>query len=453
MIGTPRPSAMVRRGTHSLAMMTTTALCLLSASARSASPPQDWPGWRGPARDAISKETGLLQEWPAAGPPLAFKATGLGTGFSSVSIVGDRIFTMGDRGDDQFVIALNRADGKTLWATKVGPSWKDEFLGPRGTPASDGERVYALGTEGNLVCVDVATGRLIWQKSASQDFAGQMMSSWKYAESPLLDGDRLIFSPGSLGQAMVALDKRTGAVAWSAEVVDIGDKGSNGAGYASAVISEGAGVKQYVQLTGRGVVGIRASDGKLLWSYNKIANKIANIPTPVVRGDYVFTSTGYQTGAALLKLVKTETGVDAQEVYFLPPKTFQNHHGGFVLVGDSIYAGHGHNRGYPICLDFLTGKVRWGGELRNAGEGSAAVLYADGRLYFRYQNGVMMLIEATPEAYREKGSFRIPDVQKPSWSHPVVHGGRLYLREQDALYVYDIGAAKAAPAKIPKASK
>src|SRR5258708_5543671 len=188
------------------------------------------------------------------------------------------------------------------------------------------------------------------------------------------------------------------------------------------VISEGAGVKQYVQLTGRGLIGIRASDGKALWTYNKIANDVANISTPVVRGDYVFASTGYQTGAVLLKLSKTGDGVEAKEVYFLPPTVFQNHHGGFVLVGDYIYAGHGHSNGFPICIEFLTGKVRWGGKIRAEGAtGSAAVGYADGNLYFRYQNGVMKLIEASPEGFKEKGSFKIPGVQGPSWSHPVIH--------------------------------
>jgi outer membrane protein assembly factor BamB len=401
----------------------------------------DWPGWRGPNRDGISHETGLLQQWTDAGPPLVWKATGLGVGFSSISIVGDRIFTMGDRGDNQYIIALNRADGKELWRSLVGPAWEDEMGGPRGTPTVDGDRVYAIGTEGDLVCVDIATGKLRWKKSAAKDFRGRMMSDWKYSESPLIDGDKIIFTPGSFGNTLVALNKNTGATIWGATVARIGEKGSNGAAYASAVISDGAGVHQYVQLTGRGLIGVRASDGNLLWSYNRIANDVANIATPVVRGDYVFGSTAYGAGAALLKLHATADGVAADEVYFLDAKTFQNHHGGFVLVGDYLYSGHGHSMGLPICIEFLTGKVKWGGNARNAGTGSAAVAYADGRLYFRYQNGLMMLIEATPDGYREKGSFEIPNVRGPSWSHPVILGGRLYLREQDALYSYDIRAA------------
>jgi outer membrane protein assembly factor BamB len=302
----------------------------------------------------------------------------------------------------------------------------------------DGDRVYAIGTEGDLVCLDAATGAVRWKKSLPSDFGGRVMTVWKYAESPLVDGDKLIVTPGGPWAGLVALDKTTGKTIWESEIPQLGSRGRDGAGYSSVVVSSGAGVRQYVQLMGRGLVGVRASDGKFLWGYNAVANDVANIPTPIVQGDYIFTSTGYQTGAALLKLAKDGAGVKAQEVYFLPSRTLQNHHGGMVLVNGYIYAGHGHNRGFPICVEMATGKVAWGGDIRNAGTGSAAVLFADGNLYFRYQNGLMMLIEATPSGYKEKGSFPIPNVKKPSWSHPVILNGRLYLREQDALYAYNL---------------
>lgn len=399
---------------------------------------EDWPQWRGPGRDAVSRETGLLQEWGAGGPPLAWKAGGIGDGLSSVAIADGRVFTMGDRAGAQHVVALSAADGKLLWSAKLGPAWADEYGGPRGTPSVDGEWLYALGTEGDLVCFETATGRERWRKSLVRDFGGFMMSQWKFSESPLLDGERLIVTPGSPSAALVALDKRSGREIWRTSLPDLGPKGTDGAAYSGIVISNGGGVKQYVQLLGRGLVGVRAEDGAFLWGYNRIANDVANIPTAIVKDDLVFTSTGYQTGAALLRLSKAAQGVAAQEVYFLDPKTLQNHHGGLVLVGDHLYGGHGHNRGLPICLELATGRVAWGGEQRNAGSGSAAVAYADGRLYFRYQNGVVILIEATPQGYREKGSFTIPGVSKPSWPHPVISGGKLYLREQDTLYVYDI---------------
>jgi outer membrane protein assembly factor BamB len=402
----------------------------------------DWPGWRGPNRDGISTETGLKKSWPAEGPSLAWQAQGLGAGFSSLAISGDRIYTMGDRDRGQYVLALNLADGRQVWSTKIGPDWSEDTdsAGPRGTPTVDESNVYAIGTEGQVVCLDKSTGALRWQKSMTRDFGGRMMSDWKFSESPTVDGEKLLFTPGSFGALVAAVDKNTGKEIWRAEGgARVGSAGSNGAGYSSIVVSEGAGIRQYVQLAGRGLFGIRASDGKVLWNYNRIANDVANIPTPVVRGDYVFASTGYGTGAVLLKLERSAEGVVAKEVYFLNAGTFQNHHGGFILLGDYLYAGHGHNNGFPICLEFMTGKVRWGGNIRPEGAiGSAAVAYADGHLYFRYQNGTVKLIEASPEAYTETGSFKIPNVRKPSWSHPVIYGGKLYLREQDTLFVYDV---------------
>ena len=397
-----------------------------------------WPQWRGPNRDGVSSETGLLQSWKAGGPPVAWRTTGLGTGYSSVAVAGGRIFTMGDVGGAQLLMALDAASGRRVWTTRVGPPWVDEMGGPRGTPTVDGDLVYALGTEGDLVCVEAATGKERWRRSLPADFGGRMMSMWKWSESPLVDGDRIVVTPGARAAGMVALDKRTGKDVWRSAIPEVGPKGKDGAAYSSIVISNGGGVKQYVQLMGRGLVGVRASDGKYLWGYNRVANDVANIPTPIVRGDLVFTSSGYQTGAALLRLVPAAGGVETREVYFLEPRTFQNHHGGMVLVGDYVYAGHGHNKGFPIAIELQTGKVAWGGDIRNAGTGSAAVAYADGQLYFRYQNGEVILIEATPTGYKEKGSLTIPGVNGPSWPHPVITGGRLYLREQDALLAYDV---------------
>jgi outer membrane protein assembly factor BamB len=397
----------------------------------------EWPQWRGPARDAVSRETGLLSQWAPSGPPLAWKAQGLGRGFSSIAVASGRIYTMGDRDGGQQLVALS-ADGKQLWASKIGPVWDDGYGGPRGTPTVDADRVYAVGTEGDLVCLDAATGREQWRRSLPRDFGGRMMSSWKWSESPLVDGDRVVVTPGAQAAALVALDKRTGRDVWRTTVPELGPRGRDGAGYSSIVVSEAAGVRQYVQLMGRGLVGVRASDGRLLWSYNRVANETANIPTPIVKDDMVFASSGYQTGSVLLKLARQGDGVAAQEVYFLEGRTLQNHHGGLVLVGDHVYGGHGHNRGLPICAHLATGRIAWGGDIRNAGSGSAAVTYADGHLYFRYQNGLVLLVEASPAGYREKGSFTIPDVRDPSWAHPVVAGGRLYLREQDALFAYDV---------------
>jgi outer membrane protein assembly factor BamB len=419
-------------------MIRSGAVTMIAVALATSGSTADWPGYRGPKRDAHSMEEGLLAEWPNSGPPLAWKAQGLGAGFSSVAVVGDGIYTMGDKDGAQQVIALSRADGKIRWTTKVGPPHDDEYGGPRATPTVDGDALYAMGTDGDLVCLETATGKERWRKSLVRDFGGSVMSGWKFSESPLVDRDRVLVTPGSADAAMVALDKKTGATIWKSAIPNIGAQGRDGAGYSSIVISTGAGTKQYVQLLGRGLVGIRASDGKYLWGYNRVANRVANIATPIVRASFVFASTGYQTGAALLELYKDGEGVSAREIYFLDSQTFQNHHGGMVLAGNHLYAGHGHKLGLPICIDFVSGKVAWGGKTRNAGQGSATVLYADGRIYYRYENGTVLLIEATPEGYREKGTFTIPNVTRPSWANLALSEGLLYVREQDTLYAYDV---------------
>jgi outer membrane protein assembly factor BamB len=411
---------------------------LLAVTSASAA---DWPGWRGAHRDGVSTETGLLQEWAPGGPPLEWKATGIGTGYSGVALVGDRIYVTGDKDGNQQVFALDRNGGGILWRAKMGPTFDERRGGgPRGTPVVDEGRLYALGTAGDLVCLEAETGKEIWRKNLERDYGGKMMSKWMWSESPLVDGDRLIFTPGAGNAGLVAVDKVTGEDIWRSVIPEIGPEGKDGAGYSSVVVSHGAGVKQYVQLMGRGVVGVRASDGKYLWGYNRVANGVANVATPIVRGDLVFASTGYRTGSVLLELEKAGDGVKAKERYFLDAKTLQNHHGGLVLVGDHVYAGHGHNKGFPICVELESGKVAWGGNIRNAGTDSATVIYADGRIYFRYQNGVLILVEASPGGYVEKGSFEIPEVRDPSWPHLAIADGRLYVREQDNLYCYDVRA-------------
>jgi len=416
-------------------------LAALGAVVLASDPPENggfWPQWRGPQRDGVSTETGLLRSWPQDGPPKVWTANGLGAGFSSVAVAGGRVVTMGDRRDGQYVIALDEATGRELWATRVGGRHDDEYGGPRGTPTMDGDLLYVVDTDGDVVCLETATGRERWRKNMPRDFGGRMMSSWMFAESPLVDGDRVVVTPGGARALMVALEKQTGREIWRAAAPRSAGEGSDGAGYSSIVISNGGGVKQYVQLAGRGLVSVRASDGWLLWGYNRVANNVANISTPVVKDNLVFASTSYDTGAALVEIAPAPEGrTTVQERYFLPFGTLQNHHGGFVLIGDTLYGGHGHNNGFPFALHLASGKMTWD-RVRGPGTGSAAVTAADGHLYFRYQNGVMALIEVNPSKYVLKGSFEIPNVRNPSWSHPVVAGGKLYLREQDALHVYGI---------------
>jgi outer membrane protein assembly factor BamB len=411
------------------------ALILLAAQVSLAAElnTNDWPQWRGPNRDGMSLQKGLVDKWPEDGPPVLWQTKGLGKGYASVAVAAGKIFTLGNRDKEERLTCLEDKDGKELWSVVIGEGDHSNC-----TPTVDGDRVYGVGLKGDLVCVSVNDGKVIWKKNFEKDFGGKMMSGWGFSESPLVDGDRLIVTPGAQDAVVAALNKLTGEVIWKSPAPeDWGKKGKDGAAYSSVVVSNGAGVKQYVQLVGRGLISVAADDGRRLWTYNKIANGTANIPTPLVRGDYIFTSTGYGTGSALLKLVKSGTSVEAVEQYFLTAKEMENHHGGMILLGDQVYCGHGHNNGFPICFDLMTGKNKWRPG-RGPGTGSAAVSFADGHLYFRYQNGVMALIEATPEEYRLKGEFKIAASSGPSWPHPVIANGKLYLREQDALVVYDI---------------
>lgn len=392
----------------------------------------DWPQWRGPRRDAVSRETGLRQEWNSAAPRLAWRAEGLGEGYASVVVCDGRVYTVGRRGQQVVCFCLEEATGTLRWSRAIGETSRM----PCSTPTVDGERLYVLDPDGDLSCLAVERGDVLWQRSYLQDFGGVMMSGRGYGESPLVDGDRLICTPGGPEITMAALDKRTGDLIWKTTAPELGTAGRPGAGFASPVISTAVGVRQYVQLIGRGLIGVRASDGGFLWGYNALANQTANIPTPVVHGDLVFAANGYNAGSVLLKLTRQDGGVTATPVYILGGSRFQNHHGGVALVDGHIYGGHGSNNGLPTCLQLDTGTIQW--KRRGPGVGSAAVVYADRRLYLRYQNGVIALINVTTEGYDLQGMFQVPGAGGDSWSHPVVANGRLLLREKDRLFAYDI---------------
>lgn len=403
---------------------------------------RDWTQWRGPDRKAKSEEPGLSKDWDKNTPKLLWTSDGLGKGYASLSVSGERMYTSGDIDGDQTILGLNRADGTVLWKTVVVEDiGKHGYPGSRTTPSLDDGHLYVVPSSGGIVCLDAEDGSIVWQKHFKKDFGGRMMSGWGFSESPLVDGDWVLCTPGAADAMIVALDKKTGKTVWKSAMPDeLGDNGKDGAGYSSIVISEGAGVKQYVTLVGRGVVSVRASDGEFLWNYNPVANRTANIPTVIAEGDHVFCSSGYGTGSALLKLSASGDGVKAAEEYFLNAKVLQNHHGGMVHHKGYIYTGHKHNDGWPICVEMKTGKVVWGGDTRPPGKGSAAVKYVSGDLVFRYQDGTVALIEATPEAYKLKGAFKAKIVKGKCWAHPVILDGKMYLREQDSLMCYDVSS-------------
>jgi outer membrane protein assembly factor BamB len=401
----------------------------------------DWPQWQGPDRNAISKELGLLKEWPKDGPPLAWRIKGLGGGDSAPSIAAGRLFGMSNRGDDEVVWALSETNGSTLWTTRLGPAFKQQMPqgkeGPGCTPTVDGDLLYVLGLGGDLACLQVKDGKIAWQRSLQSDLGGSV-PRWSYRESPLVDGDKVICTPGGEDATLAALDKLTGKTIWKSQV-----PGSPKAAYASAIAIDLDGQREYVQLTQKGLVGVAASDGKFLWRYDRVANGPGIIcSTPIYHDGLVFAASAYGAGGGLVKLSKDANGdVKAEEVFFT--KKMQNHHGGMIVLDGCLYGANGGNDGGAlVCLDFKTGNVLWDerdDSERRAPKGSVAL--ADGRLYYRTEKGTMLLIEPNPKQYVEHGRFEQPDrTQQPAWAHPVIANGKMYLRDQDLLLCYDVKA-------------
>ena len=400
---------------------------------------QDWPQWRGPNRDAVSAEKNLLQEWPEKGPPLVWKSRqvnddkqgSLGKSWSSMAIAAGKLFTMGSRENSCFVFCLDEQTGKLLWATRIDGGADH----PHSTPTVDGDKVYALSLGGTLACLDTVKGDIVWKKDLEKEFKGVRAKYGGYSESPLIDGDKLVCTPGGDHATMVALKKQTGEVIWTTPI-----KGAGEASHSSIVIAEVGGIRQYITLAGskdQGLVGVHAANGKFLWNYNGAAGGTAQAPTPIVKGDLVFTVTGFSGGASLVQLVPDGDGIKAKEVYHLKGTTLENLYGGCVLVGDKIYGGHGQSDGHPFCLDMKSGKFDWK-PVRGAGKGSAGVVYADGHLYFRYEDNVIALIEATPAGYKLKSKFQIPGDLDKGFPLPVVVHGRLFIRAKDEVLCYDI---------------
>ena len=401
-----------------------------SAAALHSAQAADWPQWRGPERNGISPETGLLKQWPEGGPQLLWQVKGLGDGYGAPSVADGTIYLVVNEGlEKESVIALNEADGSRRWSTPIGkvgnPEQRPNYPAARSTPTVAGNSLYALGSDGDLVCLERETGNVRWQKDLRSDFGGKP-GEWAYAESPLVDGEKVIVAPGGEEAALVALNRETGDVIWEAAV-----PGSDAAGYASVVISEVDGVKQYVAFLGIGLVGVDAETGEFLWLYEQTKG-IANSPTPVVRDGYVYSGAG-RAGGGLVRLNPQQDEVEVEQVYFSPK--LPNAQGGFILIGDYLYGGGGSTL---MCLDFKTGEVQWEERL----PAPSSMCYADGRLYLHAENGDVLLVEATPEAYQEKGHFTPADQpdrgRAKAWAYPVIANGRLYIRDLGKLWCYDI---------------
>jgi outer membrane protein assembly factor BamB len=607
----------------------------------------DWPQWQGPDRTANSKETGLLKEWPKEGPPLAWRSKGLGGGDSAPSVAAGRIYGMSNRGEDEVVWALSEQDGKEAWVVRIAPAHSQNFPqskeGPSATPTVDSDRLYVMGLAGNVVCLQVSDGKVVWQKNLVTDFGGTI-PAWSYRESPLIDGDKLICTPGSDSAMLIALDKLTGQTIWKTqmpggsesapdgdsnssggsasgvsgtkdpnlfvsehwgmaafsqkvpngkyvaklyfaetyqgitgpgqrvfsfdvqgrkfkdfdiwvkaggpnkayveavpvevtngefrivftsqvenpaikaiEVIPQGESssgassagtirinagasssftdssgqvwqpdsgfeggmtnpgiggapgalanapggagpgrgrpgggsggfggpGSSGAAYASPIAIDFYGQRQYVQLTAKALIGVAAADGKLLWQYEKPANRMGiNCSTPMYRDGMVFAASAYGAGGGAVKLSRDSNGaVKAKEVW--SSRQMENHHGGVILHDGALFGSNGGNGGgYLICLDFQTGEILWNerdSDKRRVRKGSVA--FADGRIYYRTEEGDLILIEPSRKEYLERGRFEQPERTKlPAWAHPVIANGKLYIRDQDTLFCYDVKA-------------
>lgn len=424
-------------------LTTIAAFCLCFSAVfitRSANLPaasSDWPQWRGPQRDGVSKETGLLKQWPKEGPKLVWQVNDLGDGYSTPSVVGDRIYLMSNQGmENEFVQARSTKDGKPIWTTRIGnvgnPNQNPPYPKARSTPTVDGKFIYALGSDGDIACLETGTGKIRWQKNIRQEFGGQP-GEWAYAESPLVDGDVVVVTPGGAEATIVALNKKTGALIWKSAIPE-GDP----AAYASAIVVQAGGRKQYVQSLTKGYVGVDAKTGQFLWRYKEVAKGPAQYFTPIARGEYVYGG-ALGVGGGMVRLKPASDGIAAEQMYF--QRGLPNGIGGAVLVGDHIYGTEvGQNL---VSADFITGKVKW----QDKSFGWASLAYADGHLYLHGINGDVALVEATPEAYREKGRFTPPAQPKKkqagpfpegAFAYPVIANGRLYIRDLGTLWAYDI---------------
>ena len=402
-----------------LAAASLALLALLGTTARAA----DWPQWRGPNRDGKSTETGLLKQWPDGGPKLLWQAKGLGDGFATITIAKGLLYTAGNLGGNTVITALDLG-GKTQWTAKNGSAWTKSSPGSRSVPTIDGDRLYHRSPLGNLVCLDAKTGKQHWGMNTLKKFGGRNIT-WALAASLLVDGGNLIVCPGAR-TAMAALNKATGETVWTCE-----GKGERPS-YASPIAFEHEGIRQIVTMTAKAAIGVEAKAGRLLWLHRHTTSYDCNIPDPIFHDGHVFICSGYGSGAELLKLNVDGDNVSVSQVW--RSKKLDNHHGGVLLVDGHLY-GSTH-RGAWVCLDFKTGDLKYS----ERGVGKGSVLYADGMLYcYSEGGGNVGLVPATPDAHRVVSRFRVPRGGRgPSWPHPVICDGRLYLRHGDLLFCYDI---------------
>jgi outer membrane protein assembly factor BamB len=426
----------------------------------------DWPQFRGPDRNGISKEKGLLKAWPKGGPPLVWTFKDAGLGFSSVAVAKGVVYTLGAdmKFQDEYAIALDEKTGSELWRAKIGPLYtvleknKEGVLvnvnaygdGPRATPTIDGNLLFALGGKGQLVCLDVTQkGKEVWRKHLIDDLGGVIMDKYGFSEAPLVDGDRVICTPGGPKGMLAALDKKTGTVVWRS--TDWTDK----APFSSIIPAEIHGVRQYIQTgydaagNGRGVIaGVDAKNGKLLWSTTNFTGSNQGIGTSaVVAGNLVYITAGDGAGCGLFEIDAKQKAMKNKYSKTVSKKV-RNAHGGVVLVDGYIY-GHSEREMW-ICQNYQTGKIEWD-EKESLPGASGSLVAADGKLYLYSDNGEVGLADADPTKFNLVSSFTIPirstipmtrtsSRSARTWAHPVIANGILYVRDTEYIFAFKIAA-------------
>ena len=393
-----------------------------TGSGRCAAPGNDWPQWRGPERTGISRETGLLKQWPASGPAAQWSASALGAGYGSVAVKGTQVFVQGLKNRQSVVTSLGRADGKVQWTRPIGPGQEnDRGSGPRSTPTVDGDRVFVLTENGDLAALRAADGTVVWQRNILREFNAPNIS-WLVSESPLVDGEKVIVTPGGRNAGMVALDKTTGKTIWTSKEL------SDEAGYASPIVADVQGVRTVMTLTSSAGVGVRVSDGKLMWRNRSASNGTANAATPVFcqQQCVLHLELRHWRRAAVADRAGRRRACAGGVLHarHAEPSRRRDARDGTCTDSTIRSCPPGH----------ATGKTLW----RNRSVGKGALTYADGLFYILSEDNVMGLAEATPTGYKELGRFKVSDQGFPSWAHPVVSGGRLYVRNQGTIATYDV---------------
>ena len=409
------------------------ALASLSGLAARGAPAAEWPCFHGPRGDNLAPDTGLLKSWPAGGPKLLWTAKGCGVGFVTVSVAGGRLYTAGAFDGETRVLCLD-LEGQPVWQAPNGKSWQvspqdvsfgGDKGGARATPTLAGGLAYHLNETGRLAAFDAATGAERWAFSLIERFE-VTPPKWGLAESVLIEGDVLYCQPGGKQGYVVALDCRDGKTRWAN--TELGDLAS----YSSFILRDVAGTRQLISMNAQAAFGLEAATGKLLWRFPFTNKRTINIMHPVYADGQVFISNGYGGGCRMLKLAAAGGAWQATEAW---RGKLDNHHGGVVLVDRFLYGAGDEYRGF-VCLDWQTGAERW-----REPEFKGSVSVADGRLYCLDERGELRLVEPTPTEHRVHGRFQVPSGGKGLyWAHPVICGGRLYLRHADHLYAYDVKA-------------